>query len=77
MDRIFPPTRFDSAPYRTICKVRGDSNVVYEFIQLNDDEENPYWVPVGEFLYKALCHKLSDQRFIDECIQSYHCSKLA
>jgi len=72
MDRIFPPTRFDSAPYRTICKVKGECNVVHEFIQLNDDETNPQWVPVGDFLYRAFSDKLSDQKFIDECIKEYH-----
>ncbi len=74
MNRIFPPTRYDNAPYRTIYKVKGECDVVHEYIQLNDDETNPQWVSVGDFLYRAFSNKLSNQEFLDECIKNYHSS---
>lgn len=72
MERIFPPTRYDVAPYRTICRVKEECGTISEFIQLNDDESNPQWVTLGDFLYRAFAGKLSDQEFIDECIKKYH-----
>ncbi len=72
MYRIFPPTRYDSAPYKTICTVKGESNMVHQFIQMSDDEKNPKWITMGDFFYKALSHKINDQIFIDECIKEYY-----
>jgi hypothetical protein len=72
MERIFRPTRYDSAPYRTICRVKGECDVIHEYIQLNDDETNPQWIPVGDFLYRAFSEKLYNQEFLDECIKNYH-----
>lgn len=71
MERIYPPTRYDIAPYRTICYVKGiETTSVY--IQLNDDEQAPDWVTIGDFLTKAFNNKLQDGLFIDECIKHYH-----
>ena len=73
MERIFPPTRYDKAPYKQIDCVKDEEGAGVDcYIQLNDDEENPQWVLVGEFLYKAFAHKLKDEMFIDECIKRYH-----
>lgn len=69
MDRIFPPTRYDCAPYKTICQVKDEDNTVTVFIQLSKEETNPRWVPIGELLYKAFMNNLSDHGFIDECIK--------
>ncbi len=60
MDRIFPPTRYDSAAYKTICTVKGESNMVHQFIQMSDDEKNPKWITIGDFLQKAFSHKISE-----------------
>jgi len=73
MNRIFPPTRYDKAPYRQIDCVKDEDGAGEEcYIQLSDDEENPQWEIIGEFLHKVFKHKLSDEQFIDDCIKRYH-----
>ena len=73
MDRVFPPTRYDKAPYRQIVRVKDEEGAGEEYyIQLSEDEEHPYWELVGDFLLKAFSHKLSDEKFIDDCLKRYH-----
>lgn len=73
IERIFPPTRYDKAPYRQIVRVKDEEGCGEEFyIQLSDDEENPYWELLGELFVKAFKSKLDDDEFIDECIKKYH-----
>lgn len=73
MDRIFPPTRYDKAQYRQIVRVKDEEGAGEEFyIQLSDDEENPNWVILGELFVIAFRDKLSDEKFIDNCIKKYH-----
>jgi len=73
MDKVFPPTRYDKAPYRQIVRVKDEDGAGEEFyIQLSDDEDNPYWELLGEFFVKVYKNKLGDEQFIDECIKHYH-----
>lgn len=72
MNRIFPPTRYDKAPYKQIDSVKDEEGAGIEFyIQLNKDEDNPQWLLMGEFLTRVYVDKFGDQEFIDECIRKY------
>lgn len=74
-ERIFPPTRYDKAPYRTISFIKNEDGVGTDYyIQISDDEDNPYWELLGEFLVKVFIDKCDDETFIDECIKRYHSS---
>jgi catechol-2,3-dioxygenase len=73
MLRIFPPTRYDKAPYRQIDYVKDEEGSGIEYyIQLNDNEDEPQWELLGDFFVKVFKDKLADQCFIDECIRKYH-----
>jgi hypothetical protein len=69
--RICPPSRYDPAPYKTICYVEGEDGVD-GYIQVSKDHETPHWVPMGDFLYKVFRDKLSDDKFIDTCFGRYY-----
>jgi hypothetical protein len=73
MDKIFPPTRYDKAPYRQIVRVKDEEGAGEEYyIQLSKDEEHPSWELVGDFLLKAFKQELSDASFVEDCIRRAH-----
>lgn len=72
--RICPPSRYDKAPLGAICYVKGE-NKLDGYIQLNDDESRPQWMPVGEFLWAVFKDSLDDKDFIEECLAHYYESK--
>lgn len=73
MNRIFPPTRYDKAPYKQIDCVKDEEGTGVEYyIQLNDDEDNPQWELMGEFLVAVFKDRFPDEKFIDNCIKKYH-----
>lgn len=73
IEKIFPPTRYDKAPYRQIVRVKDEEGAGEDFyIQLSEDEENPYWALLGEFFVVVFKDRLMDEMFIDECIKKYH-----
>jgi len=70
MNRIFPPTRYDKAPFKTICTVKEEGGDTL-YIQVSRYVDTPMWMRVGEFLEKSLKYKMGDDEFIDSCIHSY------
>lgn len=41
------PNKWDQAPYGTRCRVIIDGDREDIYIQVNVDEENPKWEPIG------------------------------
>lgn len=69
--RYSSPTKYDLAPYGTICQVLGD-NAVQEALHIQVGHgETSTWITMGEFLEKVFKDKLLDASFIQECLQSY------
>ena len=66
-----PPSRFDPAPYGVICYVHGEDRVE-GYIQLSDDESQPQWMPIGDFLWSVFASELENDEFIDECLKKYY-----
>jgi hypothetical protein len=73
MIRYNDPTRYDKAPYGTICHVHGDDDVIIkQFIQLSTENTTAQWEPLGDFLLKVFHEQLSNTTFIQECLKKYH-----
>ena len=73
MERVFPPTRYDRAPYKQIDYVKDEEGAGIEYyIQLNNDEESPHWELMGDFLVTVFKNKFKDDAFIDDCIKKYN-----
>lgn len=70
MERIFPPSRYDNAEYKTICQVRGETKLTY-YIQISKDPDRPIWLTLGEFFEKTFNHRIHDSIFIDECLKYF------
>lgn len=70
MERIYPPSRYDKADYKTICQVKGESKITY-YIQVSNNAERPIWLPMGEFFEKIFNHRINDPLFIDECLKHF------
>lgn len=43
------PSKMDTAPYHTLCKVSNNSDTVEIYLQISHDEEDPIWIPIAEF----------------------------
>ena len=75
------PSKYDVAPYGTMCKVMGDNDSSELYVQLGreivDDWRQPGvalggdWKPIGKLLEGAFKDKLDDPIFIQECLQKY------
>lgn len=46
--RFGPPSKIDTAPVGTLCKVSNSSNKVEIYKQISQDEEHPIWVLIEE-----------------------------
>ena len=61
------PTKFDSAPFGTLCQVNiGDDDRQF-YIQLSDSEEAK-WEPLGFLMEDAFKEILEDTEFIEELL---------
>lgn len=49
IERYGPPSKMDTAPYKTLCKVPKSQDIVEIYIQISHDEEKPNWIPYAEF----------------------------
>jgi len=47
--RFGPPTKYDHAPYKTICKIVKNNDTCDVYVQLSQNEEVPFWDFVGAF----------------------------
>jgi isopentenyldiphosphate isomerase len=70
--RYTAPTRYDKAPYGTICKViiEGEKHKLY--IQVSpDDVENSEWVRWGDFLEVVFKRDIFEKAFVKDCLDLY------
>lgn len=61
------PTKFDNAPYGTICQVKHDEDSSSLFIQISPCDD-ALWEPIGSIMEKAFEEFLEDQHFIEQLI---------
>lgn len=47
IERFGPPSKMDSCPHGTLCKVANSLNKVEIYIQISHDENNPNWISLG------------------------------
>jgi hypothetical protein len=67
--RYTTPTKYDKAPYGTICKVVGDSEKYDLYIQVyGDNVEECHWIKLGDYLETAFKEGILNQEFIDDLL---------
>lgn len=47
--RFGPPSKIDTAPFGTLCKVSNSSNKVEIYKQISHDEDAPHWILIEEY----------------------------
>ena len=61
-----PPSRIDTAPYGTLCKVTNSTIKVEIYKQISQDEESPVWVLMEEHSIEpdngTAVHKITEQQ---------------
>jgi len=62
------PSKYDSAPFGTICQANIGDDGYQLYIQLSETEESR-WEPMGFLLEKAFEEMLQDEEFIKELLQ--------
>ncbi len=70
MQRIFPPSRYDKAEYKTICTVHEEQGVKF-YIQVSKDSDSPLWLTIGDFFEITLQHLINDPSFMHECFKRF------
>jgi hypothetical protein len=73
--RYSMPSKYDVAPYGTIVKVVGDDDSYQLVVQLSKDSLLSEWMPIGKLLEGAFKDKLSDEKFIEQCLKDYALTK--
>lgn len=68
--RICPPSKYEHAPFKTICYVDEEKKRSV-YIQTSEDENEPEWVEMGQFLLIAMNHKLADTKCIASWMKDY------
>ena len=61
------PSKYDSAPFGTICQANIGDEDYQLYIQLSESEESQ-WEPMGFLLEKAFESVLQDEEFIKELL---------
>jgi len=70
--RYTAPTKYDKAPYGTICLVMGEHEICVEtHIQVSQSDIDPEWKPMSYLLEKAFHDFIHDKEFIKECLMLY------
>jgi hypothetical protein len=62
------PTRYDDAPYGSICIIKGGKEDRY-YIQTSDQHNT--WIEIGVFLTKVFSTHLQDEKFMKKCLEDY------
>ena len=67
------PTKYDTAPYGTLCSVyKNDDGSEYDiFVQTSGDEFDPVWLSAQEIISVAFKPFLKNHLFIAECLKMY------
>lgn len=61
------PSKYDSAPYGTLCYSMKDEDEYKLFVQLSKTDE-ARWEPIGHLFEEALFEKCEDDEFIAELL---------
>mgnify|MGYP001571948054 CR=1 FL=1 len=69
--RICPPSRYDKAPYGSICYVNGEDKIE-GYIQIGRSEDHPDWILIGDFLWGVFADQVEDDEFIEDCLNQYY-----
>lgn len=69
--RYNAPTRYDLAPYGSICKVMEENESYKLYFQISESPDTATWITVGELLEKTFNSFLMDNEFINACIDIY------
>lgn len=72
--RICPPSKYDSAPYMTLCLIEADDGIGY-YIQTSENIEEPRWIEMGEFLVVANRHLFNMGDQVERWMEDYHGEK--
>ena len=66
------PTKFDTAPYGTLCTVyQNDEGTLYDlYVQTSKEETDPLWISAQDLLLMAYKRKLVDRTFVLECLEA-------
>jgi hypothetical protein len=70
--RYSPPTRYDIAPFGTICKVIDDGNTPKYFIQFNKEPDTARWESMSYLLENVFNDYITNTEFIDACLKAYN-----
>ena len=49
IERFGEPSKMDTAPKGTLCKVSNSGEIVEFYLQSNKNEEDPVWISLGTF----------------------------
>lgn len=55
--RYGPPSKIDTAPLGTLCKVSNSSNKIEIYKQISNDENDPNWILIEESSLTHIVHK--------------------
>lgn len=66
--RYTPPTRYDKAPYGSLCKVMKDNDESTLYIQINEEEDQAEWMQISDFLEKVFSNHILNNGFINACL---------
>lgn len=66
-----PPTKYDAAPYGTVCTVHisDDGTDSRLYIQTAQEPENPQWTAIEELVIQAFKPQFENPCFIQDCLQ--------
>jgi hypothetical protein len=70
VDKIYPPNKLIHAPYGTLYRVDGDL-APEMYIQVGENEQEPCWISMGNFLLNVFSDELYDKNFIETCLKKY------
>ena len=74
--RYTMPTKYDIAPFGTLCQVVGDGGEIYHvLIQISHDEKRANWMPVGQFFERIFSPIINNSSFIKECLNLFEINK--
>jgi hypothetical protein len=67
------PTKFDSAPFGTLCSVflNDDGTEQEFFVQVSADDTDPVWLSAQDLLLKVYKTKLQDPSFLTDCLKQF------
>ena len=57
-----PPSKIDTAPFGTLCRVSNSTNKVEIYKQISNDEDDPHWILIQESSSDTFttAHKVTD-----------------